>query len=293
MIARTLMWQLVRVQLDRQAEEIVSSILFSLGANGIATFEENSDCIELGAYFNEGTDLKNLQCQIKATLKQFGLAAALHRLSTTEFPDQDWTQKWKEGLEPIEIGNRLIIAPSWKLPSRTDDRVVISIDPGMAFGTGTHETTRLCLEAIERYWHGASLIDVGTGTGILAIAAARLVPASRAVAIDIDPQAVEVARENARINGVCDSVEVIEGQLRNFAGCGFDMVVANLTAEVIIELMNDLIGCSSPCGLLILSGILSELAGDVERAISGAGLKIVERRGLGEWLAFVAQKGGT
>jgi ribosomal protein L11 methyltransferase len=295
------MWQLVNVQLDRQAEELVSSLLFSLGANGIVTLEEDPHSIKLGAYFDESARLENLECRIKAELKRFGLAAALLGVSITAFPDQDWMQKWREGLEPISIGTKLIIAPSqcatpnWKLLDQVEGRAVIRIDPGMAFGTGTHETTRLCLEAIEQYWRGSSLIDVGTGTGILAIAAAKLVPNSRVLAIDIDPQAVEVARENARINGV--SIQVLEGQLRDLAGtlsnlnCAFDMVVANLTAEAIISSISDLARACNASGLLILSGILSQLATEVEQAISLAGLRIVERRELGEWVALVAQRG--
>ena len=199
-------------------------------------------------------------------------------------------QKWKEGFEAVEIGDRLVVAPSWKLPAKGERRVVIQIDPGMAFGTGTHETTRLCLEAIEREWHGGSLLDVGTGTGILAIAAALLAPGSRVVAIDVDPQAIGVARENIAINGVSASVELLEGQPLNQAGQSFDVVVANLTAEVIVALMDDLASCLAPERLLILSGILNELAEDVERSLIASGLTVTERREAGEWCALLARR---
>src|SRR5262249_49476083 len=170
----------------------------------------------------------------------------------------------------------------------TGGRSVVRIDPGMAFGTGTHETTRLCLAAIEKYWGGGSLLDVGTGTGILAIAAALLAPGSRVVAIDVDPQAVEIARENAAINRV--SVEVSAQPLTSFSGCKFDAVIANLTAEMIVDLFPALIACLAPSGLLILSGILTELAQEVERAAASTDLAIEERNEDGEWCGIIARR---
>jgi ribosomal protein L11 methyltransferase len=199
-------------------------------------------------------------------------------------------QKWKEGFDAVEIGSKMVVAPSWKLPIHNAGRVVIQIDPGMAFGTGTHETTRLCLEAIERHWHGGSLLDVGTGTGILAIAAALLAPGSRVVAIDIDPQAIQVARENLDINGVSSSIELGEGHPGDLHSQQFDVIVANLTAEVIVDLMTDLSASLAPKGSLILSGVLIEFAHDVERALSARDLMVTERRDAGEWCAFVAMK---
>jgi ribosomal protein L11 methyltransferase len=161
----------------------------------------------------------------------------------------------------------------------------------MAFGTGTHETTRLCLEAVERYWHGNTMLDVGTGTGILAIAAALLVPASRVTAIDIDPLAVEVAQENIAINEVSERITVQEATPDGFAGSDFDVVVANLTAEVIIALIEDLIACLRLSGVMILSGILTTLRDDVEQHASQAGLEIIERGEAGEWSLLVARRG--
>src|SRR5262249_34010296 len=153
---------------------------------------------------------------IRTEFIRIGFANALLEVSVSEILDHDWMQKWKEGFEPISIGARIVVAPSWKLPAQRNGRLVIQVDPGMAFGTGTHERTRLCLEAIERHWRGGSLLDVGTGTGILAIAAAMLHPGSRITAIDIDLLAVEVARENVAINRVTDSIRVVEGQPRDF-----------------------------------------------------------------------------
>jgi len=283
-------WWLLTLDVARDYEEDASAELFQLGSTGIITLEESSERLTLGAYFNATADAEQIKMSVESVFKIAGRRDALASCTISSVPDQDWMQKWKEGFEAVEIGNRLVIAPSWKLPARGEPRVVIQIDPGLAFGTGTHETTRLCLEAIEREWHGGSLLDVGTGTGILAIAAALLVPGSRVVAIDVDPQAVEVARENLTINSVSAAVELLEAQPRNQRGQSFDVVVANLTADVIIALIDDLAGCLAPGGLMILSGILRELVEDVERSLVASTLIVTERREAGEWCAVVARR---
>jgi ribosomal protein L11 methyltransferase len=284
-------WQLITLNIAREAEEFAISALFDLGTTGVITLEESPDSLKLGAYFDERSNAEEIVRSIEAEFARAGHGTALLGISTTSVPDQDWMQKWKEGFEAITIGKRLVVAPSWKLPEETDGRAVIQIDPGMAFGTGTHETTRLCLEAIEMYWRGGRMLDVGTGTGILAIAAALLAPGAHVTAVDIDPQAVEVARDNIAINSASDFIEVIEGEPRDFAGRAFDLVVANLTAEVIIGLIRDLVGCLAPSGAMILSGILTSLREDVERAASEAGLIIIERGEAGEWSMLAARRG--
>ena len=291
--AKNNIWRVVAFDIAREAEEAVSVALFDLGTTGILTLEEGDARVKLGAYFDEHADMEMIAHSVEAELARAGLHSALFGISISDIPEQDWMQKWKEGFEPVKIGERLMIVPSWKLPCESEGRAVIQIDPGMAFGTGTHETTRMCLEAIEKRWRGGRLLDVGTGTGILAIAAARLAPESRITAIDIDPQAVVVARENVEINGVTGSIEIVEGQPSDYVGRGFDVVVANLTAEVIISLMDDLAGCLSQPGVMILSGILTTLRADVERAIVESGLTVIDRREAGEWAALVAQRGAA
>jgi ribosomal protein L11 methyltransferase len=284
-------WQLITLNIDREAEEFASSALFDLGANGLVTLEESAGSLKLGAYFEERSNAHDIARSIEAEFARAGYGSALLGISISPVPDQDWMQKWKEGFEAVTIGKRLIVAPSWKVPDETGGRAVIQIDPGLAFGTGTHETTRLCLEAIEKYWRGGQMLDVGTGTGILAIGAALLAHGSHITAVDIDPQAVEVARENIAINSAGDSIEVLEGEPRDFTGRAFDLVVANLTAEVIIALIRDLVGCLAPSGAMILSGILTSLRADVESAASEAGLIIIERREAGEWSMLAARRG--
>ncbi|HJQ25110.1 MAG TPA: 50S ribosomal protein L11 methyltransferase [Blastocatellia bacterium] len=282
-------WQLVTLTVARETEETASALLFDAGTTGIITLEESEDTVKLGAYFDAAADAEQIARDIEAAFARAGIRSALAGISLTTVADQDWMQKWKEGFAPLAIGERLMIAPSWKLPDATA-RIVIEIDPGMAFGTGTHETTRMCLELLEAHWRGGRLLDVGTGTGILAIAASKLAPGSVVVAIDIDPLAVEVARENIEINQAADAITIREGQPASYTGGAFDVVVANLTAEVNIALMSDLVGCLATPGTMILSGILTTLAADVERALEEAGLRPVERRAAGEWTAMVATR---
>lgn len=283
-------WWLLTLIVARDMEEFASTLLFESGSTGIFTLREVEHTLTLGAYFESRIDPGDVKQALEAEFARQGWQQSLTEVSVANVPDQDWMQKWKEGFEAVNVGERFIVSPSWKLPGDGHGRLVIQIDPGMAFGTGTHETTRLCLEAIERYWKGGSLLDVGTGTGILAIAAARLEPNSRVLAIDVDPQAVEVARDNVAINGVSDLIELSQLQPRDLAGHSFDVVVANLTAEVIVELTRDLANCLVGNGLLILSGILTEFEGDVERALAADVFSVIDRREAGEWCALVARR---
>jgi ribosomal protein L11 methyltransferase len=166
----------------------------------------------------------------------------------------------------------------------------VQIDPGMAFGTGTHETTRGCLELLEKYWHGGALLDVGTGTGILAIAAVKLVPGARVVGFDVDPEAIDVALENAEINGVAEAVELEVNKLASFHGEAFDVVLANLTADVIVPLAADFPQVMSAAGTLIVSGILREQGDDVCAALDAQGFAAIEAKPDGEWITFALQR---
>jgi ribosomal protein L11 methyltransferase len=284
-------WNLITIEISRGCEEDVSSALFDMGTTGIVTATETEASVTLEAYFADDQPEEDLVGLIASRLTAARLDSAVVSLKSSRIADQDWMQKWKEGFDAAEIGERLLIAPSWKRPDYATDRIVIQIDPGMAFGTGTHETTRLCLEAIERYWSGGALLDVGTGTGILAIASALLRPGARIVALDIDHVAVEVARENASLNGVRRDIEILEAHPLALSGATFDVVVANLTAEVILGTISELVRLTADRGVVILSGILTSLAAEVERAVGEAGLCLVDRRVAGEWAALVASKG--
>jgi ribosomal protein L11 methyltransferase len=160
----------------------------------------------------------------------------------------------------------------------------------MAFGTGTHETTRGCLEMLEKYWRGGSLLDVGTGTGILAIAAVKLRPGSRVVGFDLDPEAIEVALENAAINGVADEIEIEVNKLGSYHGQEFDLVLANLTADALITLSPEFPHVLKPQGALIISGVLLEQTDDVRAALESHNLSVIEMKPDGEWITMALRK---
>lgn len=281
-------WHAVEVEIARVAETAATTQLWTMNTTGVEVSEDASDFVTLRAYFDATPDIEKLRRQILRHLKLIDLPDfALRRIESMTIADQDWLSEWKKGWEPMPIGQRLMICPSWKLDQVTDsDRIIIQIDPGMAFGTGTHETTRGCLEMLEKHWLGGSLLDVGTGTGILAIAAIKLHPDARVTAFDIDPEAIEVARENAAINQVADHIEIEVNKLGSYAGQEFDLVLANLTADVIIPLAADFPAAMKPQSVLIVSGILREQGEDVKSALSAQGFNLIEEKPDGEWVTM-------
>ncbi|QQS48737.1 MAG: 50S ribosomal protein L11 methyltransferase [Acidobacteriota bacterium] len=282
-------WHAVEIEIARVGESAATAQLWAHGTTGIEVSEETSDFVVLRAWFDLTPDVSRMQEEIIASLRQMNLPdSGLRRVDRLTIADQDWLAEWKKGYEPIEIGDRLLVSPSWKKDQLAgSDRIVIEIDPGMAFGTGTHETTRGCLEMLEKYWAGGSLLDVGTGTGILAIAAARLHPGSIVTGFDVDPEAVAVAEENAAINHVGDEIEFEVNRLSSYAGREFDVIVANLTADVIIPLADQFIQVLKSGGTLIVSGILTEQGDDVIEALQD--FKLIESKPDGEWVTFVMQ----
>ncbi len=278
---KTKVWHAVEVEIARAAETAVATQLWASGTTGIEYSEDSSDFITLRAYFENAPDIEKIR-------EMIGLPEAVLRgIRNLTVADQDWLAEWKKGYEPVEIGHRLLIAPSWKLDqAKATDRVVVQIDPGMAFGAGTHETTRGCLEMLEKYWRGGSLLDVGTGTGILAIAAFKLTPGSKVVGFDIDPEAIEVANENAAINGVADEIEIEVNKLSGYQGQEFDVVLANLTADVIVPQASEFAQVIKPQGILIVSGILREQEDEVRSVLTNHKFVLIESKPDGEWVTM-------
>ena len=260
------------------------------GAQGTETNEMGANVIVSG-YFETAPAVEFVRAALLDALRIYNLeASSLIDLTTREVPDRDWLAEWKKDWQPVEVG-RFIVAPPWieSVPGAVAtgsarDRIVIRIEPGMAFGTGTHETTRLCLKAIEKYFRGGSFLDVGTGTGILAIAAAKLFPEARVEAVDTDAEAVGIARENARLNGVGDRIMFQMGTIGEQTSSA-DLVCANLTAPVIVDLLPSLLGAT--CGRLVLSGILAEQSELVQSRLLELGAAGFEIDQDGEWIALV------
>ncbi|GAB4293560.1 MAG: 50S ribosomal protein L11 methyltransferase [Desulfuromonadia bacterium] len=206
--------------------------------------------------------------------------------------DEDWANGWKEWFKPALVGERTVVKPTWEEYEAAAGEIVIEIDPGQAFGTGTHETTRLCIGAIERLVAaapGGSVLDVGTGSGILAIAAI-LHGARHAEGIDIDPLAIETARENARHNGVGSTIILHTTPLDQIDG-RYDLVVANILAEDLVRMRHDIARRVGSPGFLLLSGILTEKEEYVREGFRDAPLSFVRSTTMGEWSALLYHRG--
>ncbi|MEP7270646.1 MAG: 50S ribosomal protein L11 methyltransferase [Acidobacteriota bacterium] len=288
-------WYAIELEIARVAEAPISASLWTAGTTGIEISEDSNEVITLRAWFDAQPNEIAIREQIERSLAIAKLPpAALRKLQSMEIADQDWLAEWKKGYEPVAVGERLLISPSWKRDEvRESNRVIVEIDPGMAFGTGTHETTRGCLELLERYWRGGSLLDVGTGTGILAISAAKLVPGSQVIGFDVDPEAIVVAEENAQINGVDDEIVLEVNRLASFDGQQFDLVVANLTADVLIPLAEGFSKVVGPDSVLIVSGILTEQGQDVIDALGEHGFEMIESKPDGEWVTLAAKQAAS
>lgn len=246
--------------------------------------------------------------RIEEALWHLGLLRPVGPLQTKEVAEEDWQESWKQFFHVHRIGRRIVVRPSWQRYVAAPGDVVVDVDPGMAFGTGLHPTTQMCLiELEERTAPGISVLDLGTGSGILAIAAAKL-GADRVLALDVDPMAVGVARKNVDLNRIGHSVQVLEGSLPLGRGSAedslawhieddsqdgrvhFDLVVANIIASVIADLSGEIEQVLRPSGLLIASGILAEKVKEVEERLAASGLELASRREVGDWVALVARK---
>ena len=216
----------------------------------------------------------------------FGIDLGSLTLDMQNVADEDWSENWKKYYKPFRIGTHLVVKPTWEAYTAQPEDLVIELDPGMAFGTGTHETTNMCMQLLEKYYQdGMRVMDVGTGSGILAIAAARL-GAENVLAIDIDPDAVKVARENVALNGVQDAVRVVVGDLCKSEAMPCELAVANIVADAICMLAGPLTRHLEKGGLLICSGIIREREQDVLDAARAAGYAVADRIEKGEWVAL-------
>lgn len=237
------------------------------------------------AYFPQGSEREKLQ-GVKTFLNKLGLPGT--RVKTRVIKEEYWQNAWKAYYKPVEIGKNLVIKPTWEEYSTPEDKIVIHMDPGQAFGTGTHATTAMCLELIEECINpGVRVVDVGTGSGILAIAAARL-GAAKVIAVDSDPVALSSARKNAERNGVGSVVEVREGNLVDNVEGIFQVVIANIISTVIIELTPFAAGLLEPGGYFIASGIIKERFPEIDAALKKAGFIIEKVHRQGEWIALAA-----
>lgn len=277
-------WYALDVDVEPAAVEAVEYALMEAGASGTERRGNLNEETCVTGYFNNIPDRERIRYELFEALRIYELpSSSVRDMNVREVEQRDWLEEWKKNWQPVQVG-RFIIAPPWSELDDKPDRCVIRIEPGMAFGTGTHETTRLCLAAMQSYFEGGSFLDVGTGTGILAIAAASCAPGARVEAYDIDEDAIQIARENSVANGVDERINFHVGSV-NEETSSADFICANLTADVIAPMLPTLVALS--CGRLVLSGILeTQIEGIVEQ-LGQLAITDVEIARDGEWVAII------
>jgi ribosomal protein L11 methyltransferase len=318
-----LRWHELTVLATESSQEMVTHYLTELGAGGVSVEEAWSEHkprdtsfgqlydtplndIRPGyalfkAYFSEYTQMEPLAAELQKLLQglpEYGYDAGEFTIELGDVHEDDWADAWKQYFKPIAITERLTIKPTWEEYTAKEDELVIELDPGMAFGTGTHPTTSLCLKALDNaIVGGEQIIDVGTGSGVLAIGAMKL-GASKVLALDLDPVAVTCAQENIVLNGYEKDIEVrlsdLLGVLHEGESNGVtppvDLVVANILAEIILLFLGDVMEVLKPGGIYITSGIYKNKEMIVEAGLLAAGFEIIDVIRQEEWVAFVAGK---
>jgi ribosomal protein L11 methyltransferase len=299
-------WLQISLVVDGEMAEAVADVLGRFASNGVVvesgvTFNDAEDegtpsgPLYVYGYLSVDEHLEDARRQLEEALWHLGQIQPLPPPAYQYVADENWMAAWKVHYHPIPVGKRLLVLPAW-LESEYPERIAVRIDPSMAFGTGTHPTTQLCLELLESCTSvGMPVIDVGCGSGILSIAAVRL-GASHALAVDIDTQAVRSTRENAEANGVLAQVESGEGSVTEilagrFSICQAPLVLANILAPVIIRLLDGgLVDLVLSGGQLVLSGILDHQANEVVQKAVSCGLTEIDRRQIGDWVALALRK---
>ena len=305
----------IKVAIDTKEEafEIISEMLLSVGAKGtqaegggipdvsgydyVDEDEIISEDFAAIAYFAQDGEVNAKLREIQGKLDEFkkadfGVELGSLEMTTSTVYEEDWSTAWKKYFKPQKISGRVVIKPTWEEYSPKKDEVILEIDPGMAFGTGTHETTRMCINLIEEFMkEGAQVLDVGCGSGILSVAAAKL-GAQSVLGLDMDSVAVEVAKENIAVNGVEDKVEIITSDIMTGVEKGrkFDFVAANIIADIIIRLNEDISDYMKDDAVYICSGIILERKQDVLNSLAEKNFKVLKVVEMGEWCAVACSK---
>ncbi|MEK7325864.1 MAG: 50S ribosomal protein L11 methyltransferase [Chloroflexota bacterium] len=313
-------WLEISLTLDPELAESVADVLAPYAHQGVsiestavtANAEDEGHPVgplRVRAYLpaDDVTALETARQKIEEGLFYLNMIRPIPAPSYTPVSDANWAELWKANYKPIRIGNRLVVIPSWLADRQSTEppNIPILMDPGMAFGTGTHPTTQLCLALIEAHLKpDDTVLDLGCGSGILAIAAAKL-GAKSVLAVDIDDESIRATQENAEINGVAVTIKTRLGSLSDLHAEGaisnlhakrpisnYQLTVANIIAPVIIRLLGPEEGLAqtlAPNGLLVVSGILAEQVGDVTAALNRAGLTVADQRQIGDWVAMAAR----
>ena len=304
-------WQELTITVSREAEEAASNILIELGSQGVAIDDsadylgqvdqygelfpevEQSERVRITGYYPASVDIEDIAVQVNerlAELDGFGLETGEIELTRQELAEEDWADNWKKYFEPARITHDLTIVPSWTDYEATTGEKIIKLDPGMAFGTGTHPTTKMSLFALEQVLRGGeTVLDVGTGSGVLSIASS-LLGAKDIYAYDLDDVAVRVAQENIALNAGTENIHVAAGDLLKGVDIEADVIVANILADILVNLTDDAYRLLKDEGYLIMSGIISEKWNLVRESAETAGFFLETHMIQGEWNACVFKK---
>jgi len=295
-------WLEVLLAVSTELAEAVADVLARFAPNGVAMSYETGagagGLVEVRAYLPEEAADAATQQRVRESLWHLSQIQPVPEPTFRWIEDEDWSEAWKSNYRPLAVGRRLLIVPAW-LASETADRIPVFLDPGMAFGTGAHPTTRLCLAALEDALHpGDLVVDIGCGSGILSIAAV-LLGADRVLACDIDQDALAATERGAERNGVRHAIEVFPGSLEQVlerlqGSRAADVLVANILAPVLEAMLGA--GASDAVrqgGILILSGILAEQSAGVRAAAERAGLSLLAEESEGDWRALKLRKGNA
>ena len=287
-------WLEVSVAVENEVAEVVAEVLSRYAYRGVAIEAGpdgwNTGPVVVRAYLPVDDQLPANKRRVEEALWHLGQIRPVPAPVFHPVAEVDWVEAWKERLDVLRVGRRIVIRPSWRDYVPQPEDVVVQLDPGMAFGTGLHPTTQMCLVTLEDLTRpGATVLDLGTGSGILAIAAAKL-GAGRVLAVDNDPVAVKAARSNVIANGVRGTVSVVGGSLDGVPG-SYDLVVVNILARVIVEMVQEgLATRMTPRGRLIATGIIDNQEPDVVAVLERTGLILEERRQTDDWVCLVAKR---
>lgn len=307
-------WIEVRVITKSEALEPISGIFYGLDCKGVAiedpedilgreqgpltwdfadinVLEHKGKFAVVKGYFSEEDNIDEIIAYINEKveeIKALGIDVGEGKVEFEKMYEEDWANNWKKYYKPSKVGEKIVVKPIWEEYEAKDEELVVELDPGMAFGTGEHETTRMCIQALEKYVQKDSTVfDVGCGSGILAIAAAKL-GTKLAVGVDLDPVAVESAKENVGFNNI-DNIEILHGNLIEVIDGKADIVVANIIAEIICILTEDVSRVIKPNGYFITSGIIHDRVEMVTNKLEECGFEVVKVNKDGEWNCIIAK----
>lgn len=308
-------WAEITIKTTTEAVEAITNILYEQNVGGVSIedpkdfkfqkkheydwdfveeeiFNSGYDGVIIKTYITEerdvSDDIKLIKEKIEG-LKEFGIDVGEAIVELSQVDEEDWANEWKNYYKPTKIGEKIVVKPTWEDYEANDTDLIIELDPGMAFGTGTHETTSMCIRELEKYVKPESKVfDIGCGSGILAIAAAKL-GAKDVLAIDLDEVAVKVSKENIELNKVEGSVNALHGNLMEVVKDKADIVVANIIADIIKILAKDIKQFMKDDAVFISSGIIHAKVDEVKEALTQNGLEIVHVESLGEWNAIVSK----